>query len=149
MISLTRPGRGRHHRDPVGEEDRLADAVRHEQRRRGLLGPDAQQLEVEILARHVIERAERLVEQQHRGLEHERARDRRALAHAAGELRGLRRGEVLEADERDQLVDVVLVDRLAGDLERQLDVLADAPPRQQRVVLEGDAELAGRPHLVG
>ena len=33
-----------------------------------------------------VERAERLVHQQHRGTQHQRTRERDALAHAAGEL---------------------------------------------------------------
>ena len=124
MISLIRPGPRAHHRDLVGEEDRLVDAVGDQQRGRRLLGPDAQQLEVEVLPGHVVERAERLVEQQHRGLERQRARDRDPLPHAARELRRLGVLEAREADQLDQLLDVGLVDLAAGDLERQLDVLA-------------------------
>ena len=79
--------------------------MRDEQRRARPLGPDALQLEVQALAGHLVERAERLVEQQDLRLDHERTRDRDALAHAARELRGPRLLEALEADELDQPVD--------------------------------------------
>jgi hypothetical protein len=78
-----------------------------------------------------------------------RARAIDALAHAARQLGGLRVGEVAQTDEVDQLVDVAAIDLATGDLERQLDVLPDAAPRQQRVVLERDAQLALGAQLVG
>jgi hypothetical protein len=146
---LDATGARAHDRDLVGEEDRLGDSVRHEQCGGGLVRPDAQQLEVEPLAGHVVERAERLVEQQHRWLHHERAGDRDPLAHAAGELRRPGLLEAAQADEVDQLVDVRLVGLLAGDLERQPDVRHDAAPGQQRVVLERDAELVVLAQLGG
>ena len=46
----------------------------------------------------LVERAERLVHQQDRGLQAERTRERRALAHAAGQLRRIMLGEILEPD---------------------------------------------------
>ena len=75
-----------HDDDPVGEEDRLGDAVGddHDRRRRPL--PQLQQLEIEPLAGQRVEGAERLVEEQHLRLEREGPGDRRALAHPAGEL---------------------------------------------------------------
>ena len=48
--------------------------------------PEPQQLEVEPLAGQRVERAERLVEQQHLGLERERPGERDALAHPARQL---------------------------------------------------------------
>ena len=48
--------------------------------------PEPQQLEVEAFAGQRIERAERLVEQEHLGLERERPGERDALARPAGEL---------------------------------------------------------------
>ena len=79
--------------------------MRDEQRRARPLGPDALQLEVEALAGHLVERAERLVEQQHLRLDHERPGDGDPLAHAARELRGPRLLEALEPDELDEVVD--------------------------------------------
>ena len=63
-ILAIRPGRGRHGHHPVGEQNGLGDVVRHEHD--GLLVgvPDAQELEAQLLARHGIERGERLVHEQ-------------------------------------------------------------------------------------
>ena len=63
----------------------------------------ALELVVEHVARHRVERAEGLVHQQHVGLLRERARDRDALAHAAGELVGPALRERLEMHEPQQL----------------------------------------------
>ena len=51
-----------------------------------------------------VERAERLVEQQHARLDRERAGERHALALAARELRRVALVEAAEADELEQLV---------------------------------------------
>ena len=51
--------------------------------------PDAQELEIHLLARERVERAERLVHQDELRIVDERARDRGALLHAAGELVGI------------------------------------------------------------
>ena len=66
--------------------------------------PEAQQLEVEALAGQRVERAERLVEQQHLGLEGERAGERDALARAARQLgRAIGRHARVERDEVGEL----------------------------------------------
>ena len=59
----------------------------------------------QLLAHARVERAERLVEQQHLRLDRERAGERHALALAAGELRRVAVAEVREPDEIQQLVD--------------------------------------------
>ena len=65
--------------------------------------PQAEQLEVEPLAGQRIERAERLVEQQDRGLERERPGEGDALARPARQLGRSRRDDRrVEADELDQ-----------------------------------------------
>ena len=56
-----------------------------------------------------VERAERLVEQQHLGLHRQRAGQRHALALAAGELRGVAVGEALQVHELEQLVHPLLI----------------------------------------
>ena len=66
-----------------------------------------EQLQVEALARHLVERAERLVHQQQRGRERERARDRDALLHAAGELPRMVVVEARELDEVEHLLDAL------------------------------------------
>ena len=54
-----------HHHDPVAEVDRLVDVVGDQQHGDALGLPDALQLVLQPRARQRIERAERLVEQQH------------------------------------------------------------------------------------
>ena len=93
-------GPRRHGDDAVGEQNGLADVVRHEDHGLLVRVPDAHQLEAELLARHGVERRERLVHQQNRRIVNERAADRNPLLHAAGELA---RKALLEAaqDRRD------------------------------------------------
>ena len=79
-------GMRRHQQHPVAEADRLAHVVRHEDDRLAALRPDALDVAVELLARHRVERGERLVHQQHARVGRERAGQRDALLHAAGEL---------------------------------------------------------------
>ena len=93
----------RHHRHAVGEIDRLLHVVGDEDHglRRAL--PDAQQLALHQPAGLRVERAERLVHQQDLGIEGERARDRGALLHAAGKLRGVAVLEAVQADQLDEI----------------------------------------------
>ena len=77
------------------------------------LVPQPQQLLVEMVAHDLVERAERLVHQQQRRIERQRAGDRGALLHAAGQLPGK---FALEARKIDQLEITLLRSRrsLAG-----------------------------------
>ena len=86
ITSATRPGSGRHDDDARRKEDRLGDRVRDEHDCAAGLLPDAQELHVQPLAGHLVERAERLVHQEQRRVERQRPRDRDALLHAAREL---------------------------------------------------------------
>ena len=63
-----------------------------------------------------VERAERLVEQQHARLDRQRAGERHALALAAGELRRVALLVAGEADDLEQLVDARLRSRAFGRL---------------------------------
>ena len=102
---------------------------------------DARQLGLHPLARHLVERAERLVHQQQPRTLGERARDRDALLHAARELIGMPVGEVREPDQLRELGDARLA--LAPLPRRAARAAArcsrDRPPRQQAGLLEGDA----------
>src|SRR5207302_10352308 len=71
--------------------------------RLGRLAPDALQLEVHGLARHRVERAERLVHQQQRGVVDQRAGQRHALPHASRQLVRILVLESGEADQRQEL----------------------------------------------
>ena len=58
----------------------------------------------QVLAHARVERAERLVQQQHLRLDRERAGERHPLALAAGQLRRVAVGEPVQLHEPDQLV---------------------------------------------
>ena len=77
-----------HHHDAVGHRERLFQIVRHVDRRDAEPVLQLAQLDAHVGAQLGVEVRERLVEQQHRGLEHEGARQRDALLLPAGELRG-------------------------------------------------------------
>ena len=85
-----------HDVDLVGQVDRLLDVVGDEHH--GLLevAPELHQPFLHLQLGLRIERAERLVEQDHVGVEQQRAQQRRALAHAARQRVGI---EMLEAGE--------------------------------------------------
>ena len=103
----------------------------------------------EDLARHLrVERAGRLVEEHHRRFHRERARDRDTLLLAAGELAGIRRALVREADTRQQRL------RLSNGLPsrdsqhangRLGDVLERGLVREQVEPLEDHADLRPLP----
>ena len=80
-----------HHHDAVGHRQRLFQVVRHVDRRDAEPVLQLAQLDAHVGAQLGVEIGERLVEQQHRRLEHEGARQRDALLLAAGELRGAAR----------------------------------------------------------
>ena len=88
-----------------------------------------------------VERGERLVEQQHFRLRHQRARDRHPLRLPAGELARPGIGLVGKADPRERARHL-----LAPDIGRQIgqaeaDIVGDAEPGQQPRLLEDDADL--------
>ena len=97
-----RPGRARHHRDAVAEQDRLVDRMGDEHHGLALVRAlhELQQLLLQDFARLRVERGERLVHQQDRRIDGERAHQADALLHAAGELIGI---VLLEAGEPDQI----------------------------------------------
>jgi hypothetical protein len=84
----------REHRDAVGEQDCLLDVVGDEHDGPRLAGEGRGEPFLHLRSRDRVERAERLVEAQQRLARQQRAHERHALAHAAGEL--VRTG-VLEA----------------------------------------------------
>ena len=100
MMSVMRPGRGDITTMRGREEHRLGDRVGDEDHRLLGLRPELQQLLVQMVAHDLVERAERLVHQQQVGIEGERAGDRGALLHAAGQLPGKLLLEAREIDQR-------------------------------------------------
>ena len=92
-----------HDHDAVGKLERLFLIVRHEHARQADLLVKTAQPAPQLLPHLGIERAERLVEQQHLGLDRQRARKRHALALAAGELRGIAIAQVVELHQLQQV----------------------------------------------
>src|SRR6267378_2202204 len=134
---------GRQHDHLVGERDRFFQIVGDEEHRVARLRPELEQLVLHEVARLHVERAERLVHQQHARPVDQRGGERDALAHAARELV---RVVALEAGQPDapQPLEGPRA-RLAGgsapDRQRQRDVLQRRLPRQQRVALEEIADV--------
>ena len=154
VVEAAGPGERRRHdrRDPAGarredhgpirDEDRLGDAVRHEDDgRRGLL-PQPEQLDVEPLAGQRVERAEGLVEEEDRWPEGERPRERDPLTHPARQAMRASRSEAGQPDEPEHLegAHLAFIARNAGQLERVGDVGQGVPPRQEARLLEREPD---------
>ena len=129
---------GREQQDAVADDQSLLDGVGDEQQREVHVAPQLQQLFLHLAAGQRIQRGERLVHQQDLRLHGQRAGDRHAGLHAAGE--GVRVG-IREAAQAD-LVDVQQRPCLGlgpGDgargQQRKHHVLLDRLPRQQLVEL--------------
>ena len=91
-----------------------------------------------------VERRERLVEQQHRRLDRQRAGDRDALLLAAGELVRVAVGGLREAHQLQQLVGALEARRLvlAAHAQAEGDVGAHVHVREQAVCLKDHAHVA-------
>jgi hypothetical protein len=103
---------------------------------------------MQFVPRQRVDRAERLVHQQHGRLRGERARDRRALLHPARELPWVALFGAFEAD-RPQVAGRLRARRGTRRprpvLDREGDVVADRAPRKQRLrVLLEKVDDAGR-----
>ncbi len=152
------PGPRAHDIDVVGKERRLAQIVRHQDDGEAQLLPEIAQHAPQFFARERIERGERLVEHQQRRLVDQRAAERDALLHAAGQLPRIAVAEALQADGCKQLLGLRAKLGLScaklramrlHDFERQQHVVDDFAPRQQVRVLERHAGDLHRPlHLV-
>jgi hypothetical protein len=103
-----------HHGDPVGEPERLRLIVGNEHGSDADRPLDGAQLVAHLLAELAVQRGQRLVEQQDPRPVDERARQRHALLHAAGELRRPLALAALEAHQGKGLDDLP-VDLRAGD----------------------------------
>ncbi len=97
-----RPGRLLNSDDAVAESNGFTDVVGHEENRQTCFSDDAFELAVQQVTGDRVERAERLVHQQHVGILREGTGQRDALTHAAGKLVRPRGGEAGEADNVEQ-----------------------------------------------
>src|SRR5213080_1428795 len=99
---LDPPGARRHDGDPRREEERLVQAVGHEDHGLARPAPDVEEPLAHEHARLLVEGAERLVHQEDLRVDGERAADRDALLHAPGELAGVLLREALEAERAEE-----------------------------------------------
>ena len=116
----------------VRERGRVLEVVRDEDHRQPEVAQQLAQLEPHRRLRVRVERRQRLVEEQHVRLARERAGERDALLLAAGELGRPRVRERGDVEPLEQLVHA----RAA----RVRDVLAHGQVREQRVLLEDEAD---------
>src|SRR5215510_3274342 len=133
-----------HHHDPVAQIDGFVEVVGDEQNGLAGLALDPQQLQLQDLARLRIERAERLIHEQNRRIDGERASEIDALLHTARQLvRELLAGGA-EPDKLKQRLGTLaaLASRHALELEAELHIGARRAPGQQIRLLEHEAAIA-------
>ena len=139
------------HADAVGHGQRLALVVRDVDDVDAEPRVQVLDLELHVLAQLLVERAERLVHQHELRLEHQRAGERDALLLAAGKLVRPARLEARHAHHVERAAHARRHLGLgeAAHLQRKGDILADRHVREERVVLEHDADVAAvRRHAV-
>ena len=130
---------------PVAHRERLLLVVGHVDERDADLLLDRLELDLHLLAELEVERAERLVEEQHARPVDERAGERDALALAAGQLARLARLVALEADHPQRLGDArrrAPPSATLRTIRPYADVVADGHVREQGVVLEDRVDVA-------
>jgi hypothetical protein len=136
------------HRDPVAEPHRLDLIVGDVDRRHADVLLEPLQLVTRARSQLGVEVGQRLVEQEHRGLVHQRPGQGHPLALAAGELAGLAAEQVINAQHPGGATSSLLPlpGRHPGRTEREDDVAQHGLVRVERIALEhhGDASLARR-----
>src|SRR6266536_303827 len=140
------PGPAGHHHHAIAEHERLADVVGDEDDGLAIAHPDRLEELVHVRARLGVERAERLVHEEHGRIDGERARQRDAHAHAARELV---RERVLEPGERDASDELSRARLRLGAAEalraeHEDEVLPDREPREERRLLEDEHAIRPR-----
>src|SRR5215211_6031289 len=146
-FGLDAAGAGGHHDHTRGKKDRLLDIMRDEEHGLLLALPDAEQELLHQRSGLVVEGAERLVEQQDRRLVGQRARDRGALLHAAGELLWVMLRKAGKSDPLKPLAhDATARGRRNALLAQpERNVVGDGEPGEQSVGLKHHAAIGPRP----
>ena len=136
-------GVGGENENAIREKHGFGDGVRDEEGGPGLELADGKELLVEMLARHLVERAERLVEQKNFRREREGACEGDAHFLSARKLAGIGLGFFREADEVEHAAS--RGDTLGGggaaEFLRELDVARDGEPGEERGLLENEREI--------
>ncbi len=139
----------RQHENAVAHEHRFLDVVRDDQHRldrHPALRPQVEQVGTQRFGRQHVECRERLVHQQDRRVDDERAREAHALAHPARQLARIRVLEAVETDQVDRgkraLAPLARTD--AERFQPGFHVLQHGQPREQREGLEHHRDAFGR-----
>ena len=143
---------GVEHANAPRQRERLGHVVGHEDHRRLQLPLNPEEFALQLHTRHRIQRAKRLVHQEDRRIDGERAGHAHALALAARELRGPARGEGGrgKVDQFEQRVRAraSAVGGPSLQARHQADVFLDGHVRKQADVLEHVADAAPQPDAV-
>ena len=142
---LEQPARPRpHHQHAIRQHHGLVDVVRDQDQRRPRVVPEVEQMVLQVAPREGVERGERLVEQQHFRLRHQRARNRHPLRLPAGQF--ARPGLALSARPTRASARATFSRLRIRRQVRQAeaDIVGDAEPGQQPRLLEDDADLGVR-----
>ncbi len=133
-----------HDGDPIGHLEGLLLVVGDEHAGHVDLVVQATEPLAQLLAHLGVERAERLVEEEHLRLRGQRARQRDALALPARELRGEGALQPLELDQGEELLHALVRAGPwpAAHAEPEGDVVEHAHVPEERVVLEDEADVA-------
>src|SRR5690606_19387748 len=110
------------------------------------LHPDALDLQIQLLTRHCVQRAEGLIHQQKRGIVDQRPAKGHALLHAAGKLVWAALLESLQPCQFDQPAQFLFhIGALqVADFQLQADILFHCAPWKQDRRLKGDADTVRR-----
>jgi hypothetical protein len=128
-----RPRTACEHLNPIGKTDGFAHVVGDEDARKPSVDPESFEFVVKQIARHRIERTERLVHQQDFRFLCESARNPYPLTHPTRELMGLVSGEVLKVHGFQKILSDSgpFASRNPAQLQRKRNVLRDRHPRKQ------------------
>ena len=120
-----------HHHDAIGQHDCLIDVMGDQHQSRLGVGPQIEQMILQVGAGESVERRERLVEQEHLRTRHQRPRDSDALRLAAGQFARPHPGFVGEANALERGGDALRALSLRPVAETKADIVGDFQPRQQ------------------
>ena len=132
-----------HHENTVRQDHRLDEVMRDEERRLAGVLQRAGKLLLQDDPGLRVDRGEGLVEQEHGRIDRERSREGRSLAHAAGELMRVLRLEARKAKALQESMRLALrLARIAlADLHSERDVLGDAAPGKEQVLLQHEGDM--------
>ena len=138
-------GPRRHHHDAVRQEHRFKHRMGDEDHGAAGLGPELQQVVVQLVAGDLVQRRKGFVHQDQPRPGHQRPRNRHPHLHAAGQFARIGGKEFLQPDQAQRLHHVIL-DRaiaFAAQPQRQPDILRHRRPGHQRRFLEHHPKVAG------